>query len=68
MPTRVDNRKRSTGVHVAIVRALRNYSGAIPVGLLAREIGRTTPEILGHLRALEREGIVRLRDDSVCMA
>jgi DNA-binding transcriptional ArsR family regulator len=67
MPTRVDNRKKSPGVHVAIVRMLRNYKGEVPVGFLAREVGRSPPEVRGHLRALEKEGIVRLRDDSVCI-
>jgi hypothetical protein len=68
MPVRFDNRKKFLGIHVAIVRMLRNYKGAIPIGFVAREVGRSAPEVRGHLRALEREGIVQLRDDSVCIA
>jgi len=51
-----------------IVRCLRNYDKAIPIGFLAEEIGYTTPVVRKYLVTLEKQGIVRLMDDKVAVA
>ena len=68
MPQRLDIRKKSTGINVAIVRILRDYKKAIPVGFLAQEVGRSAPEVQSHLRNLQKVGIVKLDRDMVSIA
>jgi len=48
-----------------IVRCLRSYHKAIPVGFLAQEIGYTTPVVRRYLTRLQEKGIVNLHDDNV---
>jgi predicted transcriptional regulator len=68
VPQRLDIRKKSTGINVAIVRILRDYKKAIPVGFLAQEVGRSAPEVQSHLRNLQKVGIVKLDRDMVSIA
>lgn len=68
MPQRPENRKRATGVNVAILCILRDYRKAIPVGFLAHEVGRSTPEVQSHLKNLQKVGIVKLDRDMVSIA
>ena len=59
---------RGSGINMRIVRCLRNYDKAIPIGFLAEEIGYTAPVVRKYLAGLQEKGIVRLADDMVSVA
>lgn len=59
---------RSSGINMRIVRCLRNYDKAIPIGFLAEEIGHTAPVVKRYLVKLEERGIVHLNDGMVSVA
>jgi hypothetical protein len=57
-----------TAIGLRIVHLLRLYNGEVPLGFLARELGRKPDEIDDILRALEKEGLIaRTKPDRVVL-
>jgi len=59
---------RGSGINMRIVRCLKNYDRAIPIGFLAEEIGYTAPVVRKYLVELQEKGTVHLEGDTVSVA
>ncbi len=59
---------RGAGINMRIMRCLRQFGRAVPIGFLAEEIGYTTPVVKRYLIRLKERGVVRLEDDMVSIA
>ena len=51
-------------IATAIVQTLRNY-GEVPVGFLAKAVGRRPPEITSVLYTLQKNHVIRVNRDKV---
>jgi Mn-dependent DtxR family transcriptional regulator len=53
--------------HTEIVNILANRKKEIPIGYLARLLGRRTAEIEAYLKQLEEDGAIEIHDQSVSL-
>jgi len=56
-----------SGIATVIIRTLSKYRGTMPIDLLAKEVGRNTPEILDYLKKLESEEVLKIRGETVSL-
>lgn len=56
----------SVSIYTAIIKILKKYDRReIPIGFLAREVGRTPDELAQYLEILERENLISRTGDVI---